>query len=210
MMKKKYYVVWKGREPGIYKTWSDCQLQTLGFEGAVFKSFETLEDAEKAFDENPYHHIRRKSKNTALIDDIEKTRKLPERKSIAVDAACSGNPGDLEYRGVDTATGEQLFHQGPFPEGTVNIGEFLAIVHGIALLKKTSDPRIIYSDSKTAIKWIKDKKANTKLTRCVANDKLFELIERAEKWLKENSYPNEIRKWETRLWGEIPADFGRK
>lgn len=209
-MKRKYYVVWRGREPGIYKTWSDCQLQTLGYENAMFKSFETLEAAEKAYKENPFKHIRKKSKETALLDSVEKSRKLPDKSSIAVDAACSGNPGDLEYRGVDLSTGEVLFHQGPFPEGTVNIGEFLAIVHGIALLQKTGDVRPVYSDSKTAIKWVKDKAANTRLVKSDANSKLFDLIDRAEKWLRENKYPNEIRKWETALWGEIPADFGRK
>ena len=34
--------------------------------------------------------------------------------------------------------------------------------------------------------------------------------ERATKWLKENNYSATIKKWETKKWGEIPADFGRK
>ena len=42
------------------------------------------------------------------------------------------------------------------------------------------------------------------------NKGLFELIDRALVWLKENTYTTTIVKWETKAWGEIPADFGRK
>lgn len=132
------------------------------------------------------------------------------RKSLAVDAACSGNPGVMEYRGVCVETGKQLFYVGPFPQGTNNIGEFLALVHGLALFKREHIDIPIYSDSMNAIAWVRKKKCNTKLERTVENEKLFELIERAEYWLKNNTYTNRILKWETRIWGEIPADFGRK
>ena len=53
----------------------------------------------------------------------------------AVDAACSGNPGPMEYQAIDLATGAQVFHFGPM-HGTNNIGEFLAIVHALALLDR--------------------------------------------------------------------------
>ena len=91
-----------------------------------------------------------------------------------------------------------------------NIGEFLALVHGLALLKKKKSSRIIYSDSKIAINWVKRKQCNTKLKRTKKNEALFELIDRALLWLKENEYRTIIVKWETKAWGEIPADFGRK
>ena len=135
---------------------------------------------------------------------------LPVKDSIAVDAACSGNPGLMEYQGVYTKTGELLFHQGPFKNGTNNIGEFLALVHGLAFLKQRNSSLPIYTDSKTALAWIKNKKAKTLLEKNAENAILFELIERAEKWLKENSYTTEVLKWKTEIWGEIPADFGRK
>lgn len=131
-------------------------------------------------------------------------------ESIAVDAACSGNPGLLEYRGVYVADGIEIFHVGPLEDGTNNIGEFLAIVHALALLKNDNKNTPIYSDSVNAIKWVARKKCNTKLERTERNRPIFELIERAEKWLKTNSYSNPIIKWETADWGEIPADFGRK
>ena len=140
-----------------------------------------------------------KSKNAILWD------------SISVDAACSGNPGLMEYQGVDTKTKEKIFHQGPFLMGTNNIGEFLAIVHALAFFKqKGLYNRPIYSDSVTAMGWVKKKKANTKLEQNAKTAKLYELIQRAENWLKQNSYSNPIIKWETEDWGEIPADFGRK
>jgi ribonuclease HI len=134
----------------------------------------------------------------------------PIPDSIAVDAASSGNPGRMEYRGVDTMSGAELFRQGPFEDATVNIGEFLAIVHALAYLKERDFAFPVYSDSRTAIKWTKDKRIKTKLEKTSQNKKLFELIRRAEVWLAKNDYPNKILKWETRVWGEIPADFGRK
>ena len=116
----------------------------------------------------------------------------------------------MEYRGVNTKTKKQLFIQGPFEEGTNNIGEFLAIVHGLALLKKHNSNKIIYTDSKTAMSWVKKKTCNTKMKRTKKNEALFELIERALNWLSNNEYSTVIVKWETKAWGEIPADFGRK
>ena len=134
----------------------------------------------------------------------------PQLESLAVDAACSGNPGKMEYRGVYLRSREEVFHMGPLEQGTNNVGEFLAIVHGLALMKQKGLSLPIYSDSANAISWIKQKKCKTKLVRNDKNDYIFELIARAEKWLHENSYTNPVYKWETRDWGEIPADFGRK
>ena len=130
--------------------------------------------------------------------------------SIAGDAACSGNPGKIEYRGVDIMTGRQIFHKGPFDQGTNNIGEFLALVHGLALMKQQGSNKAIYSDSKTAMAWVRDKKCKTKLTPNAKNAQLLEIVKRAENWLLNNSYSNRILKWDTEQWGEIPADFGRK
>ena len=206
--KSKYYVVWAGNKPGIYGTWNDCRLQINGFQGAVYKSFDTMAEAEKAFRMSPSQFIGINKKPAKIKPSP--TGAKPDPDSLSVDAACSGNPGDLEYRGVETASRREIFHMGPYPEGTVNIGEFLAIVHALALLVKTGVNMPVYSDSKTAIKWVKDKKANTKLAETDNNKKLFELVRRAETWLKNNEYPFEVRKWETQYWGEIPADFGRK
>ncbi len=129
--------------------------------------------------------------------------------AIAVDAACSGNPGKMEYRGIDLATGAQVFHFGPV-YGTNNIGEFLAIVHALALMEKTGVKKTIYSDSYNAILWVKKQQCKTKLERTPRTEQLFGIIARAENWLRTHTYSTPIVKWETKKWGEVPADFGRK
>lgn len=211
MKKQKYYVVWAGVTPGIYNSWTDCQLQTKGYEGAKFKSFDTREEAEEAFASSPADYLRPAGVKPTTPPPAD-ADKLPEAvipNSLAVDAACSGNPGQMEYRGVHVASQQEVFHFGPV-YGTNNIGEFLAIVHGLALLKQKGFDMPIYSDSVNAISWVRQKKCKTKLPREPRTEPLFQLIERAEKWLRENTYNTPILKWETKLWGEIPADFGRK
>lgn len=127
----------------------------------------------------------------------------------AVDAACSGNPGPMEYQCVDLQTGEQVFHYGPI-YGTNNIGEFLAIVHALALMEQKGMKKAIYSDSFTAITWVRKRQCKTKLDRNEKTEHLYQLIERAEKWIRSHAVHVPIYQWNTRKWGEIPADFGRK
>ena len=179
-------------------------LQIKGYEGAIYKSFDSQEEAESAFQDVPWNYIGQAAKTAG---NIEKPYIV---ESLAVDAACSGNPGDMEYRGVYVGTGQQLFHVGPMKQGTNNIGEFLALVHGLAYFKKIDCQMPIYTDSHNAMLWVQQKKCKTKLERTAVNEPIFNLIERAEKWLRENDYPTRIMKWETSAWGEIPADFGRK
>ncbi|WP_298893823.1 ribonuclease H family protein [uncultured Psychroserpens sp.] len=209
--KKKYYTVWKGHHTGVFESWDDCKAQIKDFQGAQYKSFATFDAAKKALKGNYKDYIGKSKKFTSELSDAQlKKIGQPNYKSISVDAASSGNPGKMEYRGVDTKSKKQLFIQGPFEEGTNNIGEFLAIVHGLALLKKKNSDLIIYTDSKTAMSWVRKKTCNTKLKRNKKNEALFELVDRAVNWLKNNTYTTTIVKWETKAWGEIPADFGRK
>ena len=205
MAKLKYYVVWKGRKPGIYTSWAECEAQVKGFTGAEYKSFPTREMAENAF-RNAYDDYKGKSGSSQKWLFAPTKPVLP---SICVDAACSGSPGPLEYRGVLTETGEDIFHAGPFQDGTNNVGEFLGIVLAMdwCINKKKELP--IYSDSASAISWVRAGKCNTKLERLPSNRLLFDFIGRAEEALK--TYPAfKVLKWDTRAWGEIPADFGRK
>jgi len=206
MAKQKFYVVWKGVNPGVYDSWDECKRQVENFDGALYKSFPTKEFAEKAYQTGPWCYIGKgKTEKPALVSQGNFVK-----DSLAVDAACSGNPGPMEYRGVYVGSGQELFLKGPYQKGTNNIGEFLAIVHGLAFLKQQKIDIPIYSDSVNAMLWVKNKKCKTKLELCEKNKPIFELIERAEKWLNENTYKNKILKWETEKWGEIPADFGRK
>ncbi len=211
MPKRKFYVVWNGRKKGIFTSWNTCKKQIDGFEGAEYKSFASLDDAEIAFSKTfkDYKGINTKTPTLSTADKAKYGKPILE--SISVDAACAGNPGKMEYRGVLTHNKQQIFIKGPFTKGTNNIGEFLALVHGIALLKSKNKEEIpIYSDSKIAMSWIKQKKCKTNLHFDASNRDLLELIKRAEKWLRENTFKNPILKWETKAWGEIPADFGRK
>ena len=211
MAKNKYYVVWKGVAPGVYDNWADCKAQVEGQDGAKYKSFETEEEAVVAYEKGYMHYLKTtaSSRAAAKLSPAQPVGK-PINESLAVDAACSGNPGDMEYRGVYTATGQEVFRIGPLKRGTNNIGEFLAIVHGLAFLKQNGSDLPLYSDSRNAILWIQKKKCKTLLEREPANKPIFDLIERAERWLNTNTYTTRILKWETSEWGEIPADFGRK
>jgi ribonuclease HI len=209
--KPKFYVVWKGRQTGVFTTWADCQEQTNGFDGAVFKSFESKELAEKAFHDSSYEYI---GKNKKIVNSLSKEQLAligdPLEDAIAVDGAWNNNTGLVEYQGVYLKTNEVLFHIGPLEDGTINMVEYLAIVHALAICKQKGWKQPIYSDSKIALSWILDKKARTNHPPSVTNKKLFEMLDRAEKWLENNNYENELLKWETKAWGENPADFGRK
>lgn len=207
--KKKYYVVWKGANTGVFHHWVDCEKAIKGYTGALYRSFPTLEEAVEAFKNQPTPFAKKNVTTSLPSKKIPKSNIILE--SLSVDAACSGNPGKMEYRGVDTRTGEEIFKQGPFELGTNNIGEFLAIVHALALLNKHGHALMpIYTDSKTALAWVRKKHPNTKLAEHPKNEILFQLMQRAVDWLKSNNYKNPIIKWETESWGEIPADFGRK
>lgn len=212
-MSRKFYVVWKGFSPGIYDSWEECKLQVTGFPGAEYKSFDSQEAATKAYrgDYNEQIQLlrsiamnRRETVNYEAIPDIIKD-------SIAVDGACSGNPGPMEYRGVDVMTGAEIFHVGPLADGTNNVAEYLALIHVLAFLKKTNNTKtVVYSDSRTALSWLRNRGHKSKLARTKNNDKIFDMLARADKWIQSNVSYNRVIKWDTEKWGEIPADFDRK
>jgi ribonuclease HI len=208
MPKPKFYVVWKGRKTGVFPSWKECSAQVLGFVGAEYKAFDSRAAAQVAFksfyEDYKGKHVSNLPTQTLL------TIGQPVPESYCVDAACKGVPGPMEYRCVHTTSRRELFRQGPYQNGTNNVGEFLAIVHTLAIFKKRGWAYPIYSDSKTAILWVKKKKCKTRLRRDDQNDPIFDLIARAEDWLVKNEYENQVLKWETEAWGEIPADYGRK
>lgn len=220
----KYYVVWRGLEPGIYTTWAECEAQVRGVQAAAYKSFKTLAKAEAAFQSDPADYIQRSTTKAVRTEKGAKTDlgkggvvvmpsgevlEIIEHEALAVDAACSKNPGPMEYRGVYLKTGQEVFHFGPV-EGTNNIGEFLAIVHALAYLDKLGRKMTIYTDSVNALSWVRRKQCKTTLARTPKTEQLFQMIARAEAWLKAHRVNCPILKWNTKEWGEIPADFGRK
>ena len=201
MGKRKFYVVWVGREPGVYEDWDDCREQVTGFPGARFKAFDSQVAATLAFRGDPADEasiiMSIAGHNAAQAHSSEHLSlgEIPEINpdAIAVDGACAGNPGRMEYRGVDVKSGIELFHVGPLEDGTNNVAEYLALVHALAYLYNKGDSVTpVYSDSRTARSWVMCHMA------------------RADIWIQTHSTSNPVLRWDTDLWGEIPADFGRK
>lgn len=212
-MKRKFYVVWKGLSPGIYDSWQECEAQVQGFAGARYKSFNSIEAATEAFRGSYEDQATLLIAMASRKPQVSDFSAFPEIRTdaIAVDGACAGVPGPMEYRGVEVATGREIFHFGPLDGGTNNIAEYLALVHALALLDKRGDHSTpIYSDSRTALSWLRNRRSKTTLERTGRNARVFELLERANRWVATHALVNPVLKWQTEEWGEIPADFGRK
>lgn len=211
-MKNKFYTVWQGRQIGVFSSWNECRLQVEGFHGARFKGFPDRQSAEDAFKKGfeDYNVDNKEFTTTERLSKLPDGTPKPIPNAIAVDAACSGNPGKMEYRGVYVETDTEVFKSPLFDYGTNNIGEFLAIVHCLAWQQKNKICIPIYSDSMNGQKWVKEGKCKTKLAENQKNAYLFDVIRRAEKWLAENTFRVPVYKWRTEIWGEVPADFGRK
>ncbi|MCL2434578.1 MAG: ribonuclease H family protein [Lentimicrobiaceae bacterium] len=209
MPKNKFYVVWQGRTCGVFDNWNDCKAQVDRFEEAKYKSFETKAEAEKAYADGYQNYYKTHGHWRDVARNIS-TGITPILNSLSVDAACNMVTGQMEYQGVHTGTKELWFKQGPFPKASNNIGEFLALVHGLALLKQKNIHIPIYSDSITAIAWVRQKKHKSIVLPTEENEVIFNLLIRAELWLQNNSFQTPIIKWNTKQWGDIPADFGRK
>ncbi|MDE7380738.1 MAG: ribonuclease H family protein [Muribaculaceae bacterium] len=231
---KKYYVVWRGHHPGVYDDWTDALEQVRNFPNPLFKSFPSPEIAaeeyrkyvnreeirnigtllSKADSDSPY---AKTSGDTHYSTPLPSGRQpdyfsFPEidLNGWAVDASCLGNPGVMEYRCVELMTGKEIFRVGPFKDATNNIGEFLAIVHALALMAQRGENHTVYSDSVTGMAWVRNRRIKTTLQQTPDNARLFDVMKRAMLWLDTHVYSTRILKWQTELWGEIPADFGRK
>lgn len=218
MAKQKYYVVWVGNQPGIYTSWNECQQQVNQYNGAKFKAFASKAEAEEAYAKGWKSFWGKSSQSNPVANAKSKKSRVSAQEepgeidydSISVDVGTRGNPGPVEYKGVDTQTGDVIFSCGPIPNGTNNLGEFLAIVHALAYLKKIGSTKTVYSDSVNAMKWVKQKKAVSTLPRNASTKEIWDLVDRAEQWLRNNTYENKVLKWQTKSWGEIKADYGRK
>lgn len=218
MANKRYYVVWRGRHPGVYDDWSDALEQIEGYEGALFKGFDSAQAAAAAYRSDSRSE---RGELGALLAGAPKPLPKPGQPDYmtipgidldgwAVDASCLGNPGVMEYQGVELMTGRVLFRVGPFDDATNNIGEFLAIVHALSLMAREGRWHTLYSDSVSGMAWVRNRKVKTQLAPTARNAKVFELLQRAMVWLNTHTYQCNVLKWQTEKWGEIPADFGRK
>ncbi|MCM1153353.1 MAG: ribonuclease H family protein [Muribaculum sp.] len=236
MANKTFYTVFYGRNPGVYDNWSDALEQIENFPNARYKAFPSSEEATIAYRRQTRHqevmelgrliqnaNERRKPTPQTEMNRYNNSPRIPaagapdyfsfpeiDLNAWAVDASCMGNPGVMEYRGVELLTGKELFRVGPFPDATNNIGEFLAIVHALALMFQKGEKHNIYSDSVSGMAWVRRKSVRTTLRETPRNRRIFELLGRALAWLNTHSLNVKVMKWETDVWGEIPADFGRK
>lgn len=211
-MANKYYVVFRGHNPGVYYDWEEVKLQTSGFPGALFKGYDSSEEASQAYrnftgeeDREELFRLINTPANTSIPDNPE-----IDHDAWAVDASCLGNPGVMEYRCVDLKTGQVVFQRGPFQDATNNIGEYLALVHAMSLMTQKGEYHTIYSDSQTALSWMRRRMVKTKLKPTDNNARVFELLGRASFWVQTHHFPGKVLKWDTDRWGEIPADYGRK
>lgn len=195
----KIYAVHVGVITGVYDTWDECREQVIGYPGAIYQSFNALE-----------RELAEQYVKSGSIWETEEPKDYV-KDSISVDAACSGNPGEMEYQLVHTDTGNKLYCSPIYPVGTNNLGEFLAVVKALRYLQENNDSdTIIYTDSVSAIAWVRNGKVNSMLKQNKDTAQLWRAIDEALDWLLRNNYKNPIIKWETRLWGESKADFGRK
>ncbi|MCM1140208.1 MAG: reverse transcriptase-like protein [Muribaculum sp.] len=126
-------------------------------------------------------------------------------EGIAVDAAHSKKNRKTEFRGVDLKTGKVIFYK-DLGNQTINIGEFLAIVEAVKyIIEYDYQPKVIFSDSTTAISWFKNKRT--------ASGKRNPKLMKAEIYLRAIVHwidDIEVVKWDNARFGEIPADFNRK
>lgn len=215
---KKYYVVFNGENAGVYDDWNDAK-EVIDFPGARYKGYPTSAEAAEAFrrysgkEEYDLGSFLSKIGERSLPRDGKPDyMTIPEvdLDAWAVDASCLGNPGRMEYQGVELMSGRVIFRIGPFDDATNNIGEFLAIVHAMALMTREGKFHNIYSDSVSGMAWVRTRKIKTQLKPTEKNRKVFELMARAVTWLSTHQFPAKVLKWQTDRWGEIPADFGRK
>lgn len=132
-------------------------------------------------------------------------KSLRPTEGIATDAAHSTKQGITEFQGINLATGEQIFYRN-LGEQTVNIGEFLGVIAAVKyIIENDFQPRIIYTDSMTALTWFRNKST--------ASNKRNRELQKAEIFLKAFAADVdsiEVRHWDNKAWGETPADFGNK
>lgn len=209
-MSNKKYVVWKGKKPGIYNSWPECQAQVNGFSGAKYKSF-PASIAQAAFKAGP--DFDPNNPNAHKTSKATSTKGVPTHECLTVDAAYGSKTTIMEWRGVMNVSRKEFFRSRPFKGGSNNIGEFLALVDGIRFLRENNLTHLeIYTDSQTALAWIRSGKCNTTIDSRTLEAEVIERIKDAEAYLKQRSLRDiKIKKWDTPKWGiEIPADFGRK
>ena len=81
---KKAYVVFKGRKPGIYKTWAECKAQVDGFSGPVFRGYGSMEEAKEAFEKQDAGYASRYKSSSEVYDAKTSVAAAAAKKAASV------------------------------------------------------------------------------------------------------------------------------
>lgn len=209
MSKNQFYVVVKGRKPGIYRTWygeDGAEIQIRGFSGAVYKGFPTEAEARRWFEEHLEQRSQESSADSKTKGKVQQTIILLEKEDshkkesketsnppgdkhkeaqvvIYTDGACINNPGNGGYGVVILRDGKRFEYSGGFSQTTNNRMELMACIVGLEHVPSGSSVRL-YSDSQYVVNGIQKGWAERW---------------RARGWLKSDGKPAENRD----LWARL-------
>jgi len=165
---KKYYVVWEGRERGIFTDWDTCKRQVDQFAGARYKSYKTRQEAEIAFRSSAAAAFKkakatpkpkRSSASGPKTYSVDEIASLDVSTKIFADGGCDPNPGKA-------ASGVAVYRDGAVadlwyglfnPAGTNNTAELNALHQSLLLAQREIAEQqsvAIFCDSKYAIQCI--------------------------------------------------------
>jgi ribonuclease HI len=163
---KKFYVVWEGREKGIFTDWDTCKKHIDKFAGAKYKSFKSRADAESAFQggaqtalKKPKPAPRKYTGKGLKTYSAEEIADLPAQTKIFTDGGCEPNPGQAAsgvavYRGGLVS---ELWYGLYNPQGTNNTAELNALHQALLMAENEvakQEPVAIFCDSKYAIQCV--------------------------------------------------------
>jgi ribonuclease HI len=191
---KRYYVVVRGRNPGIYEAWfgpEGAKVQVDSFQGAVYKGFTSYEDA-LSFAGRPVRSAekagtaqRAGSGTKPGSQDVDKWPSPEDALLIYTDGGCISNPGPGGY-GIVMIEGDLRKElSGGFILTTNNRMELMAGIVGLKSISgKNSKPVAVYSDSRYFVDGI---------------TKGWARRWRRNGWMRDNSHPAE----NIDLWAEL-------
>ncbi len=165
-MAQKFYVVWEGRERGIFTDWDRCKAQIDKFAGARYKSFKTRAEAEAAFRGSSEASIGKSHKavarNTGKVPrtySAAEVAELPVHTKIFADGGCEPNPGKAGSGVAVYRDGlvDELWYGLYNPRGTNNTAELNALHQALLMAEKEIESEVtvaIFCDSRYAIQCV--------------------------------------------------------
>lgn len=163
-MAKKFYVIWVGREPGIYTDWPTAQKQVMKFAGAKYKSFTSKAEADAAFSDGSVSSVAKTTTKSSGPKQSGNNLSAPPIKTDVViycDGGCDPNPGKAGS-GVAVYQDDALIQlwYGVFnPNGTNNTAELSALFYSLQLAQHATTQGLsaqILCDSMYSIQCIRD------------------------------------------------------